>query len=177
MIKRIKQFFKNIAYNFKPLDEEYINRYLSESEKKIFLRLKKAEQYHSILIAKAMEKDALENRQANKNELVRLALFHDIGKTANPMNLIEKSLAVMLKKILKDKLWRLNKWEFVASYLYHGERGEEILRKEKIFDSSPCFYQVVGLHHQELEKLKKNSSLGEEFYTALALLKKYDDLN
>lgn len=177
MIKRIRQFFKNIAYNFKPLDEEYISRYLSESEKKIFLRLKKAEQYHSMLIAKAMEKDALENGQKNKNELVRLALFHDIGKTAKPMNIIEKSLAVMLKKIIKDKLWRLDKWEFIASYLYHGERGEEILRKAKIFDSSPYFYQVVGLHHQEMKKLKENSSLGEDFYTALALLKKYDDLN
>jgi hypothetical protein len=159
------------------LDEDYIGRYLSESEKKIFFRLKKSEQYHSILIAKAMEKDALENEKSNKNELVRLGLFHDIGKTENPMNIIEKSIAVILKKILKDKLKRIEKLEFISSYLYHGERGEEILRKAKIFDSSPYCYQVVGLHHHPLETLKEKSSLGEDFYTALAVLKKHDDLN
>ncbi|MGB4587698.1 MAG: HD domain-containing protein [Clostridiaceae bacterium] len=177
MIKRINQFFKNIVYGFKPLDEEYIDRYLSGSEKKIFLRLKKSEQYHSILIAKALEKDALENERSNKNELVRLALFHDIGKTEYPMNIVEKSIAVILRKMLKDKLKRLEKLEFISSSLYHGERGEEILRREGVFDSSPYCYQVVGLHHHQLEALKEKSSLSEDFYTAFALLKKYDDLN
>ena len=177
MINRIRQFFNHIAYGFKPFDEEYLNRYLTESEKLLFLRLKKSERFHSILIAKAMEKDALENERRNKYELVRLALFHDIGKTESPMNIVKKSLAVILKKILKDKLKRLEKLEFISSYLYHGERGEEMLRKAKIFDSSPYCYQVVGLHHHPLEKVKENSSLSEEFYTAFALLKKYDDLN
>lgn len=177
MINRIRQFLKNIAYGFKPLDEDYLGRYLSESEKLLFLRLKKAEQFHSILIAKAMEKDAVENERGHRNEFVRLALFHDIGKTASPMNIVEKSAAVILKKILKGKLNRLDKLEFIASYLYHGERGEEMLRKAKIFDSSPYCYQVVGLHHHPLETLRERSSLSEDFYTALALLKKYDDLN
>jgi len=177
MIYRIKQFFNLIAYGFKPLDEEYIDRYLSEAEKKLFLQLKKSEQYHSILIAKAMEKDAMVNKRRHKNELVRLALFHDIGKTENPMNIVEKSMAVILKKILKDKLKRLEKLKFISSYLYHGERGEEILRKAKIFDSSPYCYKVVGLHHHQLDTLNEKSSLSEDFYTALALLKAYDDLN
>jgi len=177
MINRIRQFFNHIAYGLKPLDEDYINRYLSETEKKLFLRLKKSEQYHSILIAKAMEKDVMENRRSHKNELVRLALFHDIGKTENPMNIVEKSIAVILKKILKNKLKRLEKLGFVSSYLYHGERGEAILRKAKTFDSSPYCYKVVGLHHHRLDTLKEKSSLSEDFYTALALLKTYDDLN
>lgn len=177
MIKRIRQFINNIAYGFKPLDEDYIVRYLSDNEMKIFLRLKRSEQIHSVLIAKAMDKDALENHWSNRNELVRLALFHDIGKTASPMNIVEKSLAVILKKILKGKLNRLKKLDFISSYLYHGERGEEILRKAKIFDSSPYCYQVVGIHHHRLETLKEQSSLSEAVFSALVLLKKYDDLN
>ena len=177
MVHRIRQFYRNILYGLKPMDEAFIGKYLSMKEQEIFSRLKKSEQYHSILVAKGVEEEAAKLGMKIQDDLVKMGLFHDLGKAVRPTNIIEKSMAVLLKKILREKLKRIDRVGFISSYLYHGERGEEILRREKTFDRSPFLYQVVRYHHDNLEKLKRNPSLDGDFFKSLEILKKYDDLN
>lgn len=171
MVKRIRQFIQNIRYGFQEIDEDFLCLYFNEKELQLFKRLKKSEQIHSILIAKEIQRELGENKE---RDMIRAALFHDIGKIMRPMNIFEKSIAVILNKILGQRMTKLDQLPFIQSYLYHGERGGEILKSEKIFDEAPVFYTLVSSHHHKREGiLKKNEN--DSLVTYYDLLKKYDD--
>ena len=171
MVKRIRQFMDNIGYGFQKIDDDFLSLYLNEKEQCLFGKLRKSEQIHSILVAKDIRRELGENRE---RDLIRAALFHDIGKIVRPMNILEKSTAVMLKRLLGRKIALLERSEMIQSYLYHGERGGEILKSEKIFEDAPLFYRLVSLHHQKREMIiKQNDS--ERLVPYYDLLKKYDD--
>ena len=171
MMKRIRQFIQNISYGFQETDEDFLSFYLNDKELRLFRRLKKSEQIHSMLIAKDIQRELGEDKE---RDMIRAALFHDIGKIIRPMNIIEKSTAVILKKLLGRRIALLERSEFISSYLYHGERGGEILRSEKIFDESPVFYRLVSSHHQKRELVEKQDE-SDTLVTYYDLLKKYDD--
>jgi len=169
MIKRIRQFIQNISYGFQDVDLDFISTYLDRHETALFARLQKSEQIHAILVAKGVLNEL--NPEENSG-FVKAVLFHDIGKVERPLNLIEKSLAVVINKLFQDRT-SAEKYEFMKSLRNHGPRGEKILRKEKIFEEEPLFYEVVGTHQESVEKIsfRKNEEL--RFYHCL--LKKYDD--
>jgi len=171
MVKRIRQFMDNIGYGFQKIDDDFLSQYLNEKERSLFGRLRKSEQIHSIYIARDIQRELGENKE---RDMIRAALFHDIGKIIRPMNILEKSTAVMLKRLLGRKIALLERSEMIQSYLYHGERGGEILRSEKIFDEAPLFYRLVSLHHQNREMIEKQSD-SDALVTYYDLLKKYDD--
>lgn len=171
MLKRIRQFIRNIGFGFQKIDDDFLSQYLNEQERSLFGRLRKSEQIHSIYIARDIQRELGENKE---RDMIRAALFHDIGKIIRPMNILEKSTAVILKKLLGEKIALLERSEVIQSYLYHGERGGEILRSEKIFDEAPLFYRLVSLHHQNREMIEKQSD-SDALVTYYDLLKKYDD--
>lgn len=171
MVKRIRQFIQNIRYSYQKIDEDFLILYLNEKELSLFRRLKKSEQIHSILIAKDIREELGEDREKG---MIRAALFHDIGKITRPMNLFEKSMAVILKKLLGRRITILLRFPFIQSYLYHGERGGEILKAERIFDETPIFYRLVSSHHHRRE-LIGNQKDSDELIRYYDLLKKYDD--
>lgn len=171
MLKRIWQFIQNIGYGFKEIDEDFLSLYLSEKERLLFGRLKKSEKIHSILIAKDISGELGEDVE---RDLIKAALFHDIGKIMRPMNILEKSTAVILKKLLGKKITLLEGADFIRSYLYHGERGGEILRSEKIFEDAPVFYRLVSFHHHKRNRIESQNE-SDKLVTYYDLLKKYDD--
>ena len=167
MIKRIRQFSRNISYSFQNVDLDFLSTHLDRHETALFERLQKSEQIHAILVAKGV---LHELNPEERSGFIKAVLFHDIGKVERPLNLIEKSLAVIINKLLQDRT-SIEKYEFMKSFRNHGPRGEEILRKEKIFEDDPLFYEVVGSHQESVEKISKN----EELLFYHCLLKKYDD--
>ena len=169
MIKRIRQFMQNISYYFQIVDLDFLSTYLNRHENALFGKLQKSEQIHSILVAKGVLSEL--NPEENRG-FIKAVLFHDIGKVERPLNLMEKSLAVIINKLFKDST-SFEKFEFMKSLRNHGPRGEEILRKEKIFEEEPLFYLVVGTHQESVEKISFRKN--EELLFYHSLLKKYDD--
>lgn len=169
MINRIRQFLQNISYCFQSVDLDFLSAYLNRHEMSLFERLQKSEQIHAILVAKGVVNEL---KPEENTGFVKAILFHDIGKIDRPLSIIEKSLAVIVNKLFQDRT-SAEKYDFMKSFRNHGPRGEEILRKEKIFDEEPLFYEVVGTHQESVEKIsiRKNGEL--RFYHCL--LKKYDD--
>ena len=172
MKHRILQFFRQGSYHFQKPPEAFLTAYLKPEEVKLFQRLRRSEAYHAYLVAQGVAKEAESFAQA---ELVKMALFHDIGKIQYRIGLGGKSAAVVLKKLLGEHLQRMERFPFVASYLYHGEIGERILRDRRIFEEAPYLYAVVGCHH----KPENLPAFGEEerkkAQAALVLLKRHDD--
>ena len=117
MIYRIKQAIWAISSNFKEVDYTYINKYLDKNEVVLFKQLKRSEKYHCIRVCYHCLRTNSENK-LNIDEVVlaKLALLHDIGKIDYGLNLIEKSILVILNKITKGALKNFSNSEDLATF-------------------------------------------------------------
>ncbi|HSR03436.1 MAG TPA: HD family phosphohydrolase, partial [Proteiniclasticum sp.] len=96
MIKRIRQFSRNISYSFQNVDLDFLSTHLDRHETSLFERLQKSEQIHAILVAQGVLNEL---NPEERSGFIKAVLFHDIGKIERPLNLIEKSLAVIMNKL------------------------------------------------------------------------------
>lgn len=150
--KRVKQFYINVIDKMTEEDYDYIKEILNSKELELFMKLSKSEQKHSIRIAKDIEviidnketddEDILKNRKV----LIKSALLHDIGKITKRLNVIDKSIIVILNKLTKGKLKNINKSKKIQCYYNHGIYGYEIL-KDKIDDE--IILDIVKNHHND----------------------------
>lgn len=165
MLYRVKQFVWALISMFKEVDNELLDKYLREDEKLLFNRLKKSEKYHCIrvcndclLASKGMDLDI--------NKLARIALLHDIGKIEGSLNIVEKSILVIMNKLTGgDLINKCNKYKKVDLYYNHPQKGVDILKKIGIYDKE--FLEVIEKHH--LEEAYDNKYL--------SILKECDDKN
>jgi len=141
-------------------------KYLNEYEKEMFFKLKESEQKHCVRVAKLaieMKNSSIEYREVNVDRIIKVALLHDIGKGSRKINVIEKSLMVVLTKIWGDKIRKYENVEFVDSYYNHGEISYNMLRNQTK-DERLLF--LIRNHHLIIEGDKE-----------LELLKYCDDRN
>lgn len=108
--KRVKQFYVNVTDKMTKKDYDYAKEILNSKELELFMKLSKSEQKHSIRIAKDIE-FTIDNKEIkdeeilkNKNILIKSALLHDIGKITKRLNVIDKSVIVILNKLTNGKL-------------------------------------------------------------------------
>ena len=125
--KRVKQFYINVTDKMTEKDYEYVKEILNNKELELFLRLSKSEQKHSVRIAKDIE-SVIENNNTNDEDiiknrdlLIRGALLHDIGKSVKRLNVIDKSIIVILNKLTDCQLKSLKKSKIVQCYYNHSE--------------------------------------------------------
>lgn len=152
--KRVKQFYTNVTDFMSVEDYEYVKSILNNVEFDLFNRLLKSEQKHSVRIAREIEyiinyrltdnKDII----LNKNILVKAALLHDIGKIRKKLNVIDKSIIVILNKLTKGNLKKFKKSEKIQCYYNHSEYSYDIL-KELIKDE--LLLDIVKNHHSNTE--------------------------
>ncbi|GFP78281.1 HDIG domain-containing metalloprotein [Clostridium fungisolvens] len=144
---RVKQFWWAIICNFKQLDEEYINKYLEDHEKKLFDKLKTGDKHHCIRVSKD-SLEIYENIKENLDEyqLAKAALLHDIGKSERPLNFIEKSIVVLLNKFTKGSIRKYDNIKILDIYYNHPKKGVEMLRS---YGYNEEFLQVIGNHHDK----------------------------
>ena len=148
--KRVKQFYMNITDTMSKEDYNYVEDVLNNNELQLFIKLSKSEQKHSVRIAKEIEfiiDNGLTDNQEiikNKDILIKVALLHDIGKIKKRLNVIDKSIIVILNKLTKGKLKKVKKSKKIQCYYNHSEYSYEILKK--IVDDE-LLLEVVKNHH------------------------------
>lgn len=153
---RIKQFIWGIKSLYKRIDEEFIERFLTRDEIIMFKKLKINDQHHCIRVCK----DALntnENFELNIDEykLGKAALLHDIGKITLHLNLLEKSIIVILDKLTSGYTKKFNNVKQINIYYNHPQIGYDIL-KDKGYSIE--LLEVVRDHHKKY-RLKDNEYL------------------
>ena len=103
---RVKQFIWALKAMRENIDVEYVNKYLNTNEKELFNKLKKTDKQHCIRVSKdAVKYSKVANISTHR--VAKVALLHDIGKGYYGLNIIEKSVLVILNKVTKGKLKKL----------------------------------------------------------------------
>ena len=150
--KRVKQFYVNVTDKMTEKDYDYANEILNKKELELFMKLSKSEQKHSIRIAKDIE-FIIDNNETddeeilkNRNLLMKSALLHDIGKITKRLNVIDKSIIVILNKLTKGKLKSIKTSKKIQCYYNHRSYGYEILKD--IIDDT-VILDIVKNHHSD----------------------------
>lgn len=162
---RVKQFIWAVTSSVKKIDNNILNKYLTEREKELFNTLSHADKHHSIRVCKDALALAENIKNIDKVKLAKVALLHDTGKGNNSLNAIEKSILVIFHKISGGKLKEYTSYKKVDAYYNHPKRGLKILSNEKKYDEE--FLEVVEKHHHK--------EIGNNIY--LKLVKESDDKN
>lgn len=138
-------------------DLEYINKKLNKSIKNDFLQLSNYEKKHSVLVAQAVEREIKDDP-----DLVLAALLHDIGKVKHHINIIEKSILVILDYLTKGNLKKYNKNKSINIFYNHGEIGYDILK------NTGCNERILYLIKNHHNKSIKSDDLN--------VIRKFDDI-
>lgn len=154
---RVKQFFWGITAEINLEDREFIRTYLNDDELKLFEELPKYEQAHCIRTAKNVHSIYSDKKMSN-NLLIKAALLHDIGKIEKKLNLIDKSVLVVLDKITKGKMKKFSNIDKINIYYNHGDKGYNIL-KQYCYDERLLY--LVKNHHNHINGDKELEILRE----------------
>lgn len=98
MIKRIKQLYRAVMADLSETDRAFLKKYLSVQETVLFYKMNVYDQRHVINVAYSAEKLA-KKEKLDKNLLLRAALLHDIGRSADLICLGDKILFVLLEAL------------------------------------------------------------------------------
>ena len=141
---RVKQFVWAVKSLSEDVDTAYVNKFLNKKERNLFNKLKKTDKQHCIRVSK----DAVhlsKRKNINLNRVAKVALLHDIGKSEYSLNVIEKSILVILNKMTKGRLKKYNTIKAIDSYYYHAEKGANLLKHFNTYDKE--FLDTVRYHH------------------------------
>lgn len=145
---RLKQFIWAVNSIFKDIDQKLLDKYLIKDEKDIFNKLSKSEKHHSIRVCiKALNLQKDLNIKVDINKLAKVALLHDVGKISKRLNLIDKSILVILNKASKGKMKRYNYIRKVDVFYNHGRKSSNILSKINKYDKE--FLEAIENHHHD----------------------------
>ncbi len=128
---RFKQFVYYLVSWFEKIDDEFLNYYLNNEEKRIFNKLLKTERQHSIRVAKksleVMDIFKIENFE--EFEVVKMCLLHDVGKIHSKINLFLKPFIVLIRsnKRFRKLVFFLDK-QRVYKYYKHSKYSFDMLK-------------------------------------------------
>ncbi|WP_182187797.1 HDIG domain-containing metalloprotein [Pectinatus frisingensis] len=156
MIKRIRQLYKAIRAGITAEDESFINEYLTLDERKLFDTMAVYDKRHALNVAASAAKLVRQYQiTVNFRLMMKAALLHDIGRTADTVILSDKILLVLLEMlppklqhfIAKDKCQGFIGRRRQALYrcMHHAFIGAVKLRKIGALDVAA----VVERHHNK----------------------------
>lgn len=151
---RVKQFVWALKSLSEDIDTEYVNRFLNKREKDLFNKLKKTDKHHCIRVSKEAV-NLSKGKEINLNRVAKVALLHDIGKGEYGLNVIEKSVLVILNKMTKGKLKKYDSIKAIDSYYNHAEKGANLLKSFNTYDKE--FLDTIRYHHSN--KIQGNKLL------------------
>ena len=145
MLYRVKQFMWAIKSNFEKIDDDFIAQYLNKEEIKLFSKLNTSEQQHSIRVSRDAIKIVSERHiNLDINTVAKVTLLHDIGKQEYHLNVIEKSVLVLLHKFTGGRLEKYSNIKAIDTYYNHSKKGFDILKN---FNYSDEFLEAIQKHH------------------------------
>ena len=152
MLYRVKQFIWAVTARLSSDDLVFINSYLNDYEKRIFLSLPTSTQTHSVKVAREVLEECL-NRELYDIQLIKASLLHDIGQVNSGLNCVTKSIMVVANRLNPNALIKFNKIRFINAYYKHAEMALDVLYME------PEYVRfLIKNHHnyyiQNDEKLK-----------------------
>ncbi|MCI0712940.1 MAG: HD domain-containing protein [Chloroflexi bacterium] len=128
MIGRVRQTILAATAYLRPVGDELARDYLSDAEFKLFMQMKRSDRQHHLRLLTYLLK-----RNHSHPALLTAALLHDTGKSTISFSIVDRILAVIVKKLwpTKFKLWSKGEpigWKkpFVAS-VSHPRWGAELL--------------------------------------------------
>lgn len=170
-VYRIGQGLKALLAFTQPVDVELVARYLSPALMALFNQLDRGEQLHSL----AVLRDVLAQGETPP-DLAVAALLHDVGKSRWPINVAQKTTAVLVRAWLPTAYQRwsrgsaLNLWQrpFVV-YEQHPAWSAELLRQAGASEGA-CW---LVAHHAE----SPDQWRGHELVGLLGRLQQADNQN
>jgi putative nucleotidyltransferase with HDIG domain len=175
LIKRTRQFFRAVFSTMEDTDHAFVQQILSNTEKQLFYSMNNAVQKHCVNVARIAQ-DLLKDRpEINHNLVLRVALLHDLGKSADNIALMDRVLYVLACKLTPSLVYKLakpgvsgicaNLRNSFFVHVNHEEFGATIAQKACLDDN---FIYLVRNHHNQTE-----AAISPE----LAVLLKADELN
>lgn len=157
LIYRIKQFYWAIESLFIKDDFKLLNKYLNQFELDLFMKISKSERQHSIRVCNAAMEYIKHNniKDIDKYIMCKCALLHDVGKSRIKLNIIYKSIIVIINKITFGKFLKYNRNKRIISYYNHPEIGAELL--EGINEENLDIINCIKYHHSS--NMKENKYL------------------
>lgn len=162
-MNRVQQFFSYAIAKININDKMYIEKHLNNNEIALFNKLSIHEQKHSVNVARDVECEC-KIKLLGSGNLIKAALLHDIGKIKVPVNIIDKSIVVILDKVTRGKIREFKNIKKVYIYYNHGYEGYKILKE--INEDEQILFMVKNHDNNKI-----NSDL------ELKILKKCDDRN
>jgi putative nucleotidyltransferase with HDIG domain len=160
ILYRVKQFLWHLNTRISTKEKIYVLNHLDDIEYNIFNKLSKAEQKHSIRVAIKIEEICEEYKSkginVDRDKLIIAALLHDIGKAYKKLNIIDKSVIVILDKITRGKLKKYTMFKKIDTYYNHAEKGANILKGLK-YDEKIIY--LIENHHKDIGKNEENQNL------------------
>lgn len=95
MIGRVRQTLQATFAWVLPLDEQRAKVYLTEAQFALFQTMRRSERQHHLRVL-----DKLLKKGCDHPALMTAALLHDVGKTRARFTIVERILAVLVKKFL-----------------------------------------------------------------------------
>jgi putative nucleotidyltransferase with HDIG domain len=145
---RIKQFYWAMGSSISMLDIEFVKNKLTLSELDLFYRLSVSEQKHSIRVAYDVENMCMD-MGINPKILVKAALLHDIGKTYKRLNIIDKSIIVIVDNITRGSIKQFSSISKLDVYYNHAKIGYDILKK--YINDNRLLYLVKNHHNDKIK--------------------------
>lgn len=144
---RLRQGLSALFAFASPVDTALAADYLSPDLMKLFQRLKRGEQLHSLNVLRTVLQNGAHDR-----DLAVAALLHDVGKTRYPLAIWQKTLAVLVRAVSASLFARFSSGDpnhllyrpFVVS-IQHPTWSADMLRAASAGESAVWLAE----HHQD----------------------------
>lgn len=144
---RIKQYLKAIRASISEEDYKFLHRVLSKKELSYFNRFPDFEKRHALDVCYYII-----DKYGKEEDLIKAALFHDIGKTEAKITPTKKAIAVILEKVPFITNFLRRYFLFLEVYYNHPKYSARICREMGLNE------RVVYLveHHHDFETLDED---------------------
>jgi len=172
VLHRLTQGIRALGAFTQPIDDALAPRYLTPEQMTLFKRMTRSEQLHSLRVLR----DVLSQDAQTPDDLAVACLLHDVGKSRYTLNILQRSLPVILKKFAPKLEEHLSTKETLQGWRapfevrrHHPKWGAAMLCK------TLCQKRAVWLvarHADDLDRWRDHPH-----YPLLERLKHADDRN
>ncbi|AIS52053.1 hypothetical protein TKV_c08710 [Thermoanaerobacter kivui] len=141
-MNRVLQYFKSLTAGIYDRDYEFLKKFLTKRELEYFNRLPVYEKRHSLDVCYTL----MDKYKVKDEELLKAALFHDIGKIKVKITPDKKAIAVLIKKIPPLARYLEKRLYFLQVYYNHAEYSGEICKEIGLSDK---VIYIVKHHHDK----------------------------